>query len=147
MCFDKSHEESKADEHHNINILICRIIILVAIEILVCEGPDKKSVHKEDEDLQNNDENREIPPIGPMCLNSFLIFHDFANKFYLESCILIWADMLIIDEAKNKLMTDQEYDRQLVCFSEIMAYMRILWFYDGMKGMGIIRIIWVQWVQ
>ena len=92
MCFDKSHEETKADEHHNINILICGIIILIVIDIGMCKGSDEKSINKENNNLQEDDEDCKIPPISPMGLNPFLIFHDFANKIYLnvESTINIF---------------------------------------------------------
>lgn len=57
MVLDKGHEESKTNKHHDIDVLVHGVVIGIVGSISMYFRSDKKSVHDDDDNLDNKEQN------------------------------------------------------------------------------------------
>ena len=75
MISDKGQQKPDSNEHHNIDILIHEIVVLIDVTVWMRQWPEIESINKQYSDLQNNNKYPKFPPILQMNLASLVAGH------------------------------------------------------------------------
>jgi hypothetical protein len=79
---DESHEKSKADQNHEVNVLKVSVKVEFEIRIVLDFIPDKNRVHDKDNNFDKNEQIRVQLSIGEVCLVHAGFEDDMAIKYF-----------------------------------------------------------------